>query len=479
MLESTTKEVSLQYWQGAALLNPFTHFCMYGGVGVGKSFTGSHFAINQIRSRPAGEVGLVGANTYDQLSQATLKELFKWFDAYGIEYVIDCQPPKHWNAVRKFKEYRNILSVREGKKVSHALTRVLSDGDAIRGVELAWYWLDELRDTEQYAHDMVLGRMRGSKNPKGLCTTTTNGEGWDFTRFGRARRGQHLYGSLHVKTLKSVEAGILTQQYYDALRATYSELMAAQELDCEHVNVFGGKCYYAAGDHNRKRTAPWGDTYPSRDRNLIIGCDFNFSPAPCTWMIGQIGPEMWGPGGEYFGECIHWFGELSEVGISTPEMTFKLLTQYPDFFYEIYGDMSGNIGTTSNAGKTDFDQIGAVLSDNNCLYTISVEQMDEDEAKVNPRVRARVENMNAMFKNAVGEIRQTYDPESCPLFDGDVKMVGWKNTMDGGRGKLDSGGDVKRTHATDGAGYAVYKKFPPVSRASIVESIPSSIREEM
>lgn len=479
MPESTTREVSLQYWQGAALQNPYVHFCMYGGVGVGKSFTGSQFAISQIRSRPSGEVGLIGANTYDQLSQATLKELFKWFDAYGIQYVIDCQPPKAWKAVRKFKDYRNILSVRDGKKVSHALTRVLSDGDAIRGVELAWYWLDELRDTEQYAHDMVLGRMRGSRHPKGLCTTTTNGEGWDFQRFGRARRGQHLYGSLHVKTIKSVEAGILTPEYYGALRATYSELMAAQELDCEHVNVLGGKAYYAAGDHNRKRTAPWGEKYPSRDRNLIVGCDFNFSPAPCTWMVGQIGPEMWGPGGQYFGECIHWFGELAQVGISTSEMALRLITQYPGFFYEIYGDMSGNIGTTSNAGKTDFDQIGMVLSDHECLYSISVEQMSEDEAKSNPRVKARVENMNALFKNAVGEIRQTYDPESCPLFDGDVKMVGWKDQTSAGRGKLDSGGDMLRTHATDGAGYAVYKKLPPMSRASMIDSLPSTIREEM
>jgi hypothetical protein len=158
-------------------------------------------------------------------------------------------------------------------------------------------------------------------------------------------------------------------------------------------------------------------------------------------------------------------------------MAMRLLMQYPDFFYEIFGDMSGSVGTTSNAGKTDFDQIGQVLSDGGAGYTIQVEQMDEQESHQNPKVRARVENMCAMFKNAAGEIRMTYNPNACPLFDGDVKMVGWKQATQAGRGKLDDGGNKQRTHASDAAGYSVYRKFPPTRRGTLITSGSSGVRE--
>ncbi|GAC1667807.1 MAG: hypothetical protein NVS9B9_27900 [Ktedonobacteraceae bacterium] len=316
---------------------------------------------------------------------------------------------------------------------------------------------------------------------KGLTTTTTNGEDWSHETFVRkVREGQKLYGAMHVPTKKSVEAGIISQSFYDMLLQSYSPLMAAQELDALHVNVKGGRAYYASGDHNKLRHAPWGDEYPDIDRPLIVGCDFNFSPAPMVWMVGQVGPDKYSPEGLYWGDCIHWFRELAEVETSTTEMAQRLVSLFGyQFFYEIYGDMSGNIGTTSNAGKTDFDQIGHVLTDNGCLYSIAAEQMYEDEAHVNPRVRSRIENMNRMFKNAMGEVRQTYDPVSCPLFDADCRMVGWRQASLTGRGKLDDGGDKQRTHATDGAGYAIYKKFPPGVRADLVESIKSVMLDDI
>jgi hypothetical protein len=66
----------------------------------------------------------------------------------------------------------------------------------------------------------------------------------------------------------------------------------------------------------------------------------------------------------------------------------------------------------------------------------------------------------------------------CPLLDGDLKMVGWKATTQAGRGKLDDGGDPQRTHATDGAGYAVWKHFPPTRISEIIDPIPSALRAE-
>lgn len=471
-------KVSFAPWQWASIINPHQHFAMFGGVATGKTFTGSHFAIHMIRHYPE-LTGFIGANNYDQMSQATLRELFYWLDEYGFEYVSDRMPPPAWREKRKFKDYHNILSVRNSRtgKVTYVFTRVLSDGNAFRGVEFSWYWIDETRDTPQDTHDVILSRMRESGVVKGLLTSTTAGEDWAYNRFVLGNMGDGLYGSMHVPTINSVKLGIITESYFNTMKRSYSPLMALQELDAQHVNVKGGRAYYSSSDRNKKRRAPWGDNYPSVNRPLIIGCDFNFTPAPCVWMVGQRGPDLYGPDGVYYGDCVHWFGEISLTEASTVNMTTALLARYPGFFYRIFGDASGNRGTTSNAGEHDFAQIAMTLDDAGAMYSIDVDQ-------ANPFVRDRVENMNAMFCNAMGEVRQTYDPVACPLFDGDIKSVGWKDTIaEGGRGKLHPGGDDTtkhlRTHATDGAGYAVWKEFPPGQRARIIESNESSIRAEL
>ena len=456
--------IQLYPWQHAAINSPFQHTAFYGGVAAGKTYTGSQFAILNMVCHPE-KTGLIGANTYDQLTQATLRELFYWLEAYNLDYVIDRIPPQDWGVPRQFKSYRNILSVKiRTGEVATALIRVMSNPDALRGVEISWYWLDELRDTEQYAHDMVLGRMRESGYARGLATTTTNGEGWDYQRFvlGGLRQ-DGIYGSLHVPTIEIVKAGQISESYYRTMRATYSELMAAQELDAKHVNVGGGRAYYSEGDYNRQAAAPWGDYHPDPARPLVVGCDFNFSPAPLVWVIGQVGPP---PYEEHF----HVFGELQATETSTRQMGRLLLSRYPGFFYSIFGDASGRRGTTSNAGETDYQQLGQELDENGAPFTVDVDPS-------NPLVKDRVENVNARLHNALGETFLTYDPQRAPLLAGDFKNVGWK-PMTGSRvqGKLDDGGDKQRTHASDGLGYALYRLFPPGRRLQIVQSVPSNMR---
>lgn len=450
----------LHQYQAAVLRNPFIHFVFWGGVAVGKSYTGAHFAIDMILTHPEC-TGFIGANTHDQLSQATLREFFYWLNDYGFQYTVDKIPPVSWGKPREFKDYKNIITVRNpwSGKVTSVITRVLSNPDPLRGIELTWYWIDETRDTEEYAFDMILGRLRESSTIRGVITTTTNGEDWLYQRVLRNRGKGITYGSMHVQTMEALKCGTISQAYYDQLLASYTELMVQQELMAAHVNVRGGRAYYAAGDHNRMTRAPWGDLHPTNERPLIVGCDFNYSPSPCVWMIGQTGPDG-------FEDQIHWFGELVGNEASSPEMTMQLISQYPNFFYRIFGDYSGNIGTTSNAGETDYNQIGHTLTDNNCQYSVDCDQ-------ANPHVKDRVENVNGLLKNALGEVRCTYDSQRCPMLDSDFKIVGWKQSTLRGRGRLDDNGDLQRTHASDGMGYALWKLFPPGRRGVVGYHVPN------
>lgn len=455
------QQINLAPWQWVALNNPFNHFAMLCGISVGKTFTGAHFAIKMMFTYPE-LTGLIAANTYDQLSQATLREMMYWLDAYQIPYRIDEQPPKEWGYTKKqFKSYRNILSVLVGNKIVTVFTRVLSDGDALRGIEFSWYWCDETRDTPLNTHDVILSRMRESNVMKGLITTTTAGEDWCFQRFVKgAKHGSRKFGSMHVSTREAVGAGIITQQFLDTLLESYSPAMVMQEIDALHVNVNEGRAYYAATKQHQMRRAPWGDEYPDVERPLIIGCDFNFNPAPCVWMVGQLSPD---------GDRIHWFDEFSETQASTVDMICSVIARYGDFFLQIYGDASGEKGTTSNMGETDYNQMAEELFKAGVDHSIDVNPS-------NPRVKDRVENMNRLFMNGLGETHMTYDPQRCPLFAKDCNLVGWKQRDGTALAKLSGNGDVTLTHASDGAGYACYKLFPPGAIQRIAAAIPSAGR---
>lgn len=443
-------------YQAAAIFNPFTHFAMIGGIGAGKTHTGAAFAIIMLKLHPRLR-GFIGANTYDQMSQATLLALYSAFHENGIEYVQDKIPPGSWAQPKLFDSYKNIISVRQRLAdgtfaVTYIFKRVLSEPDSLRGIEFSWYWIDESRDTPLYTHQVILGRMRESEIMRGLVTTTSNGRDWVWDKFvnpANAPRGQTMFGCLHVKTQEAVKCGFISDAYYQMLRRSYSPMLARQELDAEHVNPTGARAYYASGDHNRQRLSPWGTSHPTPDRPLIIGCDFNFQPAPCVWMVGQIGNDQQGRA------RLHWFDEISGVQMSTPDMTTRLIAQYSNFFLRFYGDASATRGNTSNHGQTDTIQIAQVCQEAGILYS-----MDFDQS--NPRVKNRVENVNRLCMNGQGEVTMTYNPDRCPLLDGDLEVVGWKKMVAGKsvQGRLDDLGDEKRTHASDGAGYAAWKLFP-------------------
>lgn len=454
------QKVTLHPWQYLALYRPQTHFALFGGVGAGKSFTGSHFALDCVEAWPE-TAGLIGANTYDQLSQATLRELIYWLDQYKYEYYLDQKPP---DEKKKFKTYKNIITIRGRThgKYNHIFTRVMSKPNPLRGVEFTWYWLDEVRDTPEVTHDVVLSRLRETDNMRGLITSTTNGQDWSYKRFC-LNKDEELYGYTHVSTLEAVKAGILREDYYQAMLKSYSPLMAAQELDARHVNFGLGRAYYTASERNQMRVSPWGTTEPDWGRPLIVGCDFNYSPSPAVWVVGQVGP-----GGSKWEDCIHWFFEIAEPERSTIEMTRLLMQRTGDAFLRIYGDASGTVGTTSNAGDTDYNQIANELNEAGRQFTIDVE-------RDNPLVRNRVENMCRMLLGADNVVRMTYNPDLCPLMDEDLKQVGWLQTISARRARLDNKGNYLLTHATDAAGYATWKVFPPNLRGMQIGSIPRSM----
>jgi hypothetical protein len=146
-----------------------------GGQGSGKSHNIGIVSGMFIETCPQ-IIGLIAANTYDQLSRATLLETFAtWKSAYGYSeydaktspsgcFVVGKEPPAHFKPHGyTFLTNNNNIYFWNGAVI---FTASLENYKAIEGVNIGWACLDETADTREEALTSVItGRLR----QKGLC----------------------------------------------------------------------------------------------------------------------------------------------------------------------------------------------------------------------------------------------------------------------------------------------------------------------
>ncbi len=126
---------------------------MMSGTAGGKTHTmgllSADFVINNRHA-----LGLVAANTHEQLNKATLKRIFDvWYTEFkwvnGTDYVTDVIPPRSWPQIHvRLKDYHNTISFNNGALLFVAS---LDNYKAIDGQEIGWAMLDETKDTKEEA----------------------------------------------------------------------------------------------------------------------------------------------------------------------------------------------------------------------------------------------------------------------------------------------------------------------------------------
>lgn len=141
-----------------------------GAQGSGKSFNIGVMSYFFIWLCPK-MIGLIVANTYDQLSRATLKATFDtWRDYFGLteydaksnpggHYVFGKQPPAHFVPHgHTFVSNNNNIYLFNGAVI---FTASLDNYKAIEGIEVGWALADETADTQEEAISSVItGRLR-------------------------------------------------------------------------------------------------------------------------------------------------------------------------------------------------------------------------------------------------------------------------------------------------------------------------------
>jgi hypothetical protein len=149
------------------------------GVGSGKSQVLALKAFDLALNNPEVR-GLIAANTYRQLSHATLDRCFNlWQSTFGmrrdIDYVVNCIPPGNFKMFgAPLESYKHTICFSNGAII---FTASLDNYEALDGIEFGWALLDETKDTKEEAvKKVIIQRLRQSGlyiNPKTKVVSKT------------------------------------------------------------------------------------------------------------------------------------------------------------------------------------------------------------------------------------------------------------------------------------------------------------------
>ena len=209
-------------------------YCFYvGGVGAGKTFARAVRAIHFALDHP-GSLGFVGAPTYLMLRDVTERAFFELLPA-GLE--------------GSYSKSHHHLRLHNDSEV---LFRSLDQPDRSRGLNLAWFWLDEAPQCGYYAWQVLKGRLRQRGfEPSGWATGTPNGRDGYFRDFEQAPLPHHqLLRAATRENLHNLPPG-----YIEDLG--YTGAFAEQEIEGQFV-AYAGLVYRfdGAADGNLRAAPP-------------------------------------------------------------------------------------------------------------------------------------------------------------------------------------------------------------------------------
>lgn len=210
-MSQMTKTINLLKHQSRFLKSSKKFAGLLGGVGSGKTFSGSHYIFGRVLKYPKA-LHFIGANTFSQLDQVTMKAMYELLEGLGIPY--------------SYNQNKGLLEFCDGV----VLCKSMDNYDALRGIEIASFWLDEVRDLKKEAFDMMMGRLRDKNalDHQGRVTSTPAGHNWLYDYF-------HPKGKLHNEQFEMISSATmdniyLPDGYADTLKAMYTDDFYEQEV---------------------------------------------------------------------------------------------------------------------------------------------------------------------------------------------------------------------------------------------------------
>ena len=495
-------EIELIEPQAAIFQQAAPYTLVLGAQGSGKSHNigvKSSFFVNYAPK----VIGLIAANTYDQLSRATLLAVFRtWKDIFGWEeyhpksapggfYVIDKEPPPHFvKHGHNFKSNNNNIYLANGAVI---FTASLDNYKAIEGIEVGWAMLDETADTtEEAVTSVITGRLRQKglhKCPNSFfpyCAAGTPGAGeainplYIFTKPAKVEWLNDLFklGDHRDEIRSRVYAPKSFYYSFDGLRQVviYSVHHNARNLPANFIqnrlellegsglvgsHIYGDPFSKVGGEfvpefaHEKHVGEPVFD--PSHALHFSV--DFNAKPY-MTGLIAQISQGVGEWNGYESGAWTNLF-VLDEYALPSPRNTAGHLAEafiaewgpLCDMGLFIYGDASGNNTLPVKGRHSYFADLKMPIEASGIPFEMRVPASNPTyAAHMGKKVMGRKQFVNLLFNGAKG-VRVTVSPK-CKQFLKDLE--GCQEDADGRlHKKKNKDGVEERGHHLDAFQYMV------------------------
>lgn len=408
-----------------AVLNSQAKVIFVGmGVGAGKTETLLIWLIQQIlnlRKTPTKPMGLIAANSYQQVFTVDVERLLPRLNEWGLR--------THPNVIPRKKEPWSFTVFAPVGPVE-ILVRSLDAFELISGVELAFAAVDEayaLPDREPL--DLLRDRLRSpaAKKPRLLICTTLDDVGSWMHEYVVTKKADDM----DVFYAPSWFNPYLPEDYVPSLKAGYPELRYRRMVCAEWVAEQDGLIYYAFSKANVRDDLVLDPRLP-----ICWSLDFNIGVnKPMSSVIFQR------HGIEY-----HVLDEIVIDGVNTQDVIREFGQRYRNMNVIVYGDASGKQRDTRGR-HTDYD----------LLYNAGYRTIMVPDS--NPEVRERHNRHNALLQAADGTRRLFIHPRCTNLITG-------HQSLQLGRGARYLDEQSRYAHVCAALGYALHycERGPSVRR---------------
>jgi|Deesub1362A_J573_1020465.scaffolds.fasta_scaffold01443_18 PBSX family phage terminase large subunit len=237
------------------------------GIGAGKTVIGWLQAIREASEQP-GSRGLIVAPTYTLIKDVIWWEMDRWLPQ---------------EVVREFSENKKVLKFTNGSEILFRSADNPRHIERLRGLSIAWFWIDECSLLPKLVWDILIGRLRQPEYEyKAWITGTPKGFNWIYDLFVENPTPDSfiLY---NVPTSSNI---FLPKKYIKSLEQQYKGQFALQELGGKFVK-FEGLVY--PGFSVPKHVV---DLLPTVFERIIYGVDWGFRNPACILALGIKGDEV-------------------------------------------------------------------------------------------------------------------------------------------------------------------------------------------
>ena len=372
-------------------------------VVAGRRFGKSYLSINEIAkfARKPNQKCLYVAPTYRQAKTVI------WDDLKEKLYAV--------NWIKKVNESDLSILLINGSKIS---IRSSDNKDALRGAKYNFIVLDECADMDPDTFYTVLRPTLSDTKGSAMFIGSPKGRNWFYDLYVQAGAtedwGAHQY--------TTIQGGQVDQEEIESAQRDMDFRQFQQEYLASFVD-YAGVLYYAFKEDNIKQ---FDQTELTPRTPLHIGMDFNIDPMSAVVSV-------------IHGDTMHVIDEIEIYSSNTLEMVKEIQARYPHRIIFAYPDASGQAQKTSAAGLTDHIML------HNAGMKVKV-------GKTNPPVIDRINSVNSMLCNSMGERKLFIDPKCKRMRECLIKHTYKEGTRQPDK---NSGLD----HLGDALGYAVYTNF--------------------